>query len=142
MKINIIYLIVGIFNLLSAFTQTRDGLKNALNILNNSEIDNGTKIVLTYVWHIVGIENLVIGIALLIMAFIKVKENVKFTAWVIIAILIARLIVTPIFTFMKSKSGLFDILIDTIALIGMIILLFFGTILNSKAIIKKQKTSA
>jgi O-antigen/teichoic acid export membrane protein len=137
MKINIFYLIVGILCVLFAFTHTWNGLENSLQILNSSGIDDGTRTAFTYVWHIIGIENLVFGIALIIMAFIKNRDNVKFTAWVIIAVLIMRLIIISIFTFMNGESGIIDLLVDSIAMIVVIVLLFFGTRMKNKPIIKK-----
>jgi O-antigen/teichoic acid export membrane protein len=127
MKINVFYLIVGILCVLSAFTHTWNGLENSLQVLNSAGIDGGTKTVFTYVWHIIGIENFVFGIALIIMAFMKNRDNVKFTAWVIIAVLIMRLIIIAAFTFMNGESGLIDILLDSVAMIVIIFLLFFGT---------------
>jgi O-antigen/teichoic acid export membrane protein len=132
MKINIFYLIVGILCVLFAFTHTWNGLENSLQVLNNIGIDNGTKTVFTYVWHIIGIENLVFGIALIIMAFFKNRDNVKFTAWVIISVLIMRLIIISVFTFMNGESGLISILLDSIAMIVVIVLLFFGTRMKKK----------
>jgi hypothetical protein len=134
MKINVFYLIVGILCVLFAFTHTLNGLDNSLRILNTVEIDSGTRTVFTYVWHIIGIENLVFGIALIIMAFIKNKDNVKFTAWIIIAVLIMRLIIISFFTFVNGESGLIDLLVDSIAMIVVIVLLFFGTRMKNKTI--------
>ena len=57
LKFNIIYLIVGIFIILSTFTHTWNGIENFLNILNNAKIDSGTKTVFIYIWHIIGMEN-------------------------------------------------------------------------------------
>ena len=124
---NVFFLIVGILCILFAFTHTWGGLKTSLSILNNSEIDSSTKIVFTYVWHIIGIENFIFGIALIIMSFKKNKENIKFTAWVIIAILTFRLIIISLFTLMNGESGIGELLIDSIAIIIVIALLIFGT---------------
>jgi len=131
-RVNIIYLVVGIFSLLSAFTHTWNGLKNTLNVLNNTAIDRGTITIFTYVWHIIGAENVVIGIALIIISFIKNRENTKFTVWVIMAISITRLIIICIFTFLNNESKLSEILIDSIAMIVIIVLLFFGTKIKNK----------
>ncbi|MDR1468943.1 MAG: hypothetical protein LBT00_06585 [Spirochaetaceae bacterium] len=134
MKINVFYLIVGILCVLFAFTHTLNGLDNSLRVLNTVEIDSGTRTVFTYVWHIIGIENLVFGIALIIMAFTKNRDNVKFTAWIIIAVLILRLIIISVFTFMNGESGLIDLLVDSIAMVVVIVLLFFGTRMKNKTI--------
>jgi hypothetical protein len=134
MKVNIFYLIVGILCVLFAFTHTWNGLNNSLQVLNGIGIDGGTKTIFTYVWHIIGIENLVFGIALIIMAFVKNRNNVRFTAWVIIAVLIMRLIIISVFTFLNGESGAIDLLVDSIAMIVVIILLFFGTRMKTRAI--------
>jgi hypothetical protein len=132
MKFNFFYLIVGILCVLFAFTHTINGLENSLQVLNSVGIDSGTRTVFTYVWHIIGIENLVFGIALIIMAFIKNRDNVKFSALLIIAVLIMRLITILVFTFMDGESGLIDLLIDSIAMIVVIVLLFLGTRMKNK----------
>lgn len=81
---NYFYLIVGLLCILFSVTHSLNGLTTTLTTLNNSQIDNSTKISFTYIWHIIGIENLIMGIALLIMSFSKSMLNVKFTAWLII----------------------------------------------------------
>ena len=90
---NYFYLIVGVLTVLFAVTHTLNGLETALPVLDETTIDGSTKTIFTYVWHIIGIENLVLGIALIIMAFQKNLEKVKFTAWIIIAILILRWVI-------------------------------------------------
>ena len=133
-KMNIIYLVVGILSVLSAFTHTWNGLENSLKVLNSSGIDGGTKTTLTYVWHIIGIENIVFGIALIIMAFIKDRDNVKFTVWTIIAVLITRLVIITVFTFINGESKIIDLLLDSIVMIVVIVLLIFGTRIKNKTI--------
>ena len=130
--INWFYLIVGVLCILFAFTHTINGLQHSLKELNNIEINSGTRTVFTYVWHIIGIENLVFGIALIIMAFIKNRENVKFTVWVIMAILITRLIIISVFTFMNGEASIIELLIDSIAIIVVTVLLYIGTRIKNK----------
>ena len=132
MRINVIYLIVGILSVLSAFTHTWNGLENSLKILNNVGIDGETRTTFTYVWHIIGIENIVFGIALIIMAFVKNRDNVKFTAWTIIAVLITRLVIISVFTLMSGESKIIDVLLDSIVMIIVIVLLIFGTRMKNK----------
>ena len=132
MKKNYFYLIVGILCVLFAFTHTLNGLGTALPVLDNINIDSGAKTTFTYIWHIIGIENLVFGIALIIMAFAKNKENVKFTAWVIIAVLIVRLIIISVFTLIDNESRISDVLIDSIAMVIVLVLLILGTRMKDK----------
>jgi len=77
------YLIIGILSIVFAVTHTLNGLGTVLPILGSTTIDVSTKTAFTYIWHIIGVENLVFGIALIIMAFQKNLEKVKFTAFVI-----------------------------------------------------------
>lgn len=124
---NYYYLIVGLLCVLFAITHTLNGITTTLPILENSEIDNNTKVVFTYVWHIIGIENFVLGIFLLIMAFMKNASKVKFTSWLIIAILSMRWIVITYFTLFNSLSSIKQLIPDTVAIFVIIILLFLGT---------------
>ncbi|MFA6366924.1 MAG: hypothetical protein WCX10_00020 [Bacteroidales bacterium] len=124
---NYYYLIVGLLCVLFAVTHTLNGIDTTLPILDNSEIDNNTKVTFTYVWHIIGIENFVLGIFLLIMAFMKNASKVKFTSWLIIAILSMRWIVITYFTLLNSLSSIKQLIPDTVAIFVIIILLFLGT---------------
>lgn len=128
---NYFYLIVGLLCVFFAVTHTWSGLENALPVLDSSEIDSGTKTMFTYVWHIIGIENLVFGIALLIMAFQKNIEEVKFTAWVIVAILIVRWIIITLFTVLHTEVSITDLLPDTIAISIVVVLLLLGSRVKS-----------
>jgi membrane associated rhomboid family serine protease len=131
---NYFYLIVGILSVLSAVTHTLNGLGTALPILDGTVIDGSTKTIFTYVWHIIGIENLVFGIALIIMAFQKNLEKVKFTAWVIILILILRWVVITFFTVLNDISNIMNLLPDTIAILLCVVLLVLGTRIKTKIV--------
>jgi hypothetical protein len=129
---NYFYLIVGVLCLLFAVTHTLNGAATSLQILDNSVIDNNTKVVFTYVWHIIGIENLVFGIALLIMAFQKNMSKVKFVAWLIIAILLMRWVVITYFTLLNNSGSVMQSIPDTAAIFVVILLLFLGTKVKDK----------
>lgn len=129
---NYFYLIVGVLCLLFAVTHTLNGVTTSLQILENSVIENNTKVEFTYVWHIIGIENLVFGIALLIMAFQKRMSKVKFVAWLIIIILAMRWIVITLFTLLNNSGNVMQIMPDTAAIFFVIILLLLGTKVKDK----------
>jgi hypothetical protein len=131
---NYFYLIVGILCLLFAVTHTWNGLEKILPVLDDSEIDVGTKTIFTYVWHVIAVENLVFGISLLIMAFRKNREEVKFTAWVIVALLVVRWIVITLFTVLNAEGNIMDLLPDTIAISVVVILILLGTRKKSKPV--------
>lgn len=124
---NYFYLIIGLLCVLFAVTHTLNGMATTLPNLNNAEFENNAKVAFTYVWHIIGIENLVFGIALLIMAFQKNLLKVKFTAWLIIVILAMRWIVITYFTVLNNNGNFKQLIPDTIAIFVVIILLLLGT---------------
>ena len=132
---NYFYLIVGVLCILFAVTHTVNGVNTTLAALENSVMDDSSKTAFTYVWHIIGIENLVFGIALIIMAFQKSLSKVMFAAWMIITILALRWIVMSTFTMMNARAGMMQILPDTVAIFVVIILLVLGTRVRDKVLI-------
>jgi hypothetical protein len=131
---NYFYLVVGVLCMLFAVTHTVNGVTTTLEALENSGLDDSVKTAFTYVWHIIGIENLVFGIALIILAFQKSLSKVRFAAWIIIIILALRWIVISTFTMMNSSAGLMQILPDTVAIFVVIILLVLGTRVRDKVL--------
>jgi hypothetical protein len=124
---NYFYLVVGVLCVLFAASHTLNGLTTTLPVINNAAIDGSTKVVFTYVWHIIGIENLVFGIALLIMSVVKNRSKVKFAAWLIIVILFMRWTVIAYFTLMNNHDSITSLIPDTTAIFVVCILLFLGT---------------
>ena len=129
---NYYYLIVGVLCLLFAVTHTLNGINTSLQILENSVIENNIKVAFTYVWHIIGIENFVFGIALLIMAFHKKMLKVKFAAWLIIVILAMRWIVITFFTLLNNSGNVMPLIPDTAAIFVVIVLLLLGSKVEDK----------
>ena len=84
-----------------------------------------TKTTIFYVWHIISVENVIFGIAFLVMAFYKDQTKVKFTAWIITIIILARWGVIFGTTLLKDISDVKNTLIDSVAIfifVGLIIL--------------------
>ncbi len=127
---NYYYLIVGVLCILFAVTHTTNGTGVVLPVLFNSGMNDDLITTIIYVWHIIGVENLVIGIALIIMAFSKNLSGVSFTAWLIIAILGMRWITITVFT-LTGGSPLKQIIPDTVAMFLLIALLILGTRVRS-----------
>jgi hypothetical protein len=123
---NYFYLIVGCLCILFAVTHTLNGMSSALPLLDNAALTHDTKVAFTYVWHIIGVENAVFGIALLIMAFRKNQTEVRFAAWLIIALLAMRWVVITSVT-LANGSNVMQLIPDTIAILAVITLLWFGT---------------
>jgi len=131
---NYFYLAVGVLCMIFAVTHTVNGVTTTLQVLDNSVIDENTKVAFTYVWHIIGIENLVFGVALLIMAFQKSLSKARFAAWLIITILALRWIVITSFTLMNTNAGIMQIIPDTAAIFIVITLLILGTGVREKVL--------
>ena len=112
-----------------------NGIATTLPTLNNVEIESNAKVAFVYVWHIIGIEDLVFGIALIIMAFRKNLLKVKFSAWLLIAVLAMRWIVITYFTVLNNVANLKQLIPDTIAIFVVISLLLLGTKVKDKIII-------
>jgi hypothetical protein len=128
MLVNIYYLIVGILSILFSFTHALNGHQTVLKIIDSGNMDITSKSTIFYVWHIITIENLFFGIAFIAMAFYKNQSKIKFTAWLIAIIIIARWGVILVSTFLKNTSGITGTLIDSIAIIVFVILIIFGTV--------------
>jgi hypothetical protein len=129
---NYYYLIAGILSILFSFTHAWNGQTTVLPIVNASNIDLATKTTTFYVWHIITAENFVFGVSLLLMAFYKDLSKVKFTAWFIAVMIIARWGVVFGSTLFKNINGLADTLSDLIAIIIYVGLIILGTRVKDK----------
>lgn len=129
---NYYYLTVGVLAILFAFTHAWSGQTAVLPMLDVDTIGINTRTVFFYVWHIITIENLVFGVAFLFMAFHKDLSKVRFAAWMIGLVMIARWIVISGSTVLKNKIGLKEILMDTIAILIVIVLIILGTRVKNK----------
>jgi hypothetical protein len=123
---NYYYLVVGILSILFSFTHAWNGQTAVLPIIDGSSIDLPTKTTVFYIWHIISVENFTFGISFLVMAFYKDLSKVKFTAWVIAVIMIARLGVILGSTLFKNINDLASTLTDLIAIIIFVGLIILG----------------
>lgn len=136
---NYYYLIIGVLSILFSFTHAWNGQTVVLPLINVSNIDLTTKTAVFYVWHILTTENLIFGVAFLVMAFHKDLSKVKFAAWMIAVIMIARWGVIFGSTLFKNINGLKDTLTDIIVIIIYVGLIILGTsVTQSKNIIPEN----
>ncbi|MGE5682875.1 MAG: hypothetical protein ACM34K_18565 [Bacillota bacterium] len=135
MKFNIYFLIVGILSILFSITHALNGHAAVLPMIEASGFEMATKTTIFYVWHIITIENLIFGIAFLIMAFYKDPAKVKFAAWIIAIVILARWVIIFGSTLLKDINGINNILIDSAAIIIFIGLITLGIIRNNKVLI-------
>jgi hypothetical protein len=123
---NYYYLIVGILSILFSFTHAWNGQTSFLPVTNVPDFDLTTKTTIFYVWHILTAENLIFGVAFLVMSVYKDLSKVRFTAWTIALIMIARWVVIFGSTLFKNRSGITDTLTDSIAIIVFVVLIILG----------------
>ena len=124
---NYYYLVVGILSILFAFTHAWNGQTSFLPVINESDIGLASKTTIFYVWHIITVENLIFGVAFLVMSVYKEVEKVKFTAWIIAIIMVVRWVVIFSSTLFKNKDGIAETLIDSIAIFVLVGLIMLGT---------------
>jgi hypothetical protein len=123
---NYYYLVVGLLSILFSFTHALNGQTAVLPIVDASNIDLSTKTTVFYIWHIISVENFTFGISFLFMAFYKDLSKVKFVAWLIAVVMIARLGVILGSTLFKNPNDLASTLTDSIAIIIFVGLILLG----------------
>jgi hypothetical protein len=124
---NYYYLVVGILSIVFALSHAWNGQSNFLPAIDSSGISMAAKTTTFYVWHILTAENLIFGIALLVMSVSGDLSKVKFTAWTIVVIMIARWTVIFGSTLIKNRSSVSETLTDSIAIIVFVTLIILGT---------------
>ena len=123
---NYYYLVVGILSVMAAFTHALNGQQTIIQEMGTTTLSESTQTIFRYVWHIITAENLIFGVALIIMAFYKERDKVRLVALLIAAVLLTRWLVILLFTVAHDSSGFFGILTDTIGILLFVILLLLG----------------
>jgi hypothetical protein len=129
---NYYYLIAGILAILFSISHAWNGQTIVLPSLNVDTITSDTKTTFSYVWHIITAENMLFGVAFIIMASQKDLSKVSFTAWMIALLMIVRLIVIIGGTLIYNASGLKNTLIDSVAIIVYVSIIVLGTRVEDK----------
>ena len=124
---NYYYLVVGLLSILFSFTHAFNGQTAVLPIVDASNIDLSTKTTVFYIWHIISVENFTFGISFLLMAFYKDSSKVKFVAWLIAVVMIARFSVILGSTLFKNPNDVASTLTDSIAIIIFVGLILLGS---------------
>lgn len=126
-RINYYYIIAGLLAILFSITHELNGQYNAIPALFSGTLDINTATTFNYIWHIITTENLIFGIAFIIMAFYKDRKKVRFTAWLICAILVTRLFVIVGTTLKMTGGQINDLMIDIIAIMIYTAIILVGT---------------
>jgi hypothetical protein len=134
---NYYYFVTGILAILFAYTHSLNGQVSVLPLLNIPSVNTATQSTFIYVWHIITAENIIFGLALLIMSVQKDMSSVKFTAYLIAILMLARLTVIIAGTVLHNPSELNLTLTDSIAIIFYVALILIGTrVKDRKPLIK------
>ena len=131
---NYYYLIVGTLLILSSLALAWKGQSSFFPITNASDFDLASKTTIFYVWHIITVENLIFGVAFIVMSVYEDLSKVKFTAWMIAVVMVARWGVILSSTLFRNKNGVTDILTESIVILVLVGLIILG-------IRKKRKIS-
>lgn len=129
---NYYYLVVGILAILFSVSHAWNGQTIVLPTLDVDTITIDTKTIFVYVWHIITAENMLFGIAFLVMAFQKDLSKVRFAARIIAILMIVRLIVIEGGTLFYNPEGLKNTLIDSVAILVYVALILLGIKVKDK----------
>ena len=127
---NYYYLIAGILAILFSISHAWNGQSVVLPTLNVEKITIDTRTIFFYVWHIITAENMVFGIAFIVMAFHKDLSKVRFTAWMIALLMMVRFVVIVGGTLLYDASGLKNVLVDSIAIVVYVSIIILGIKVN------------
>lgn len=125
--INYYYIIAGLLAILFSVTHEINGHNNAIPAQFSGALDIHTVTTFKYIWHIITAENLIFGITFIAMAFYKERKGMRFIAWLICVILVARLLVITVTTIAISGCQINDIMIDIIAIVAYVAIILLGT---------------
>ncbi|MDP4176179.1 MAG: hypothetical protein Q8933_19520 [Bacteroidota bacterium] len=139
MKFNVYFLIVGILSIFFSITHALNGHATVLPLIDAANFEIATKTTIFYVWHVITIENLIFGIAFLIMAFYKDSAKVKFAAWTIAIIILARWVIIFSSTLLKDINGISNVLVDSAAIVIFVGLIVLGIRRNDKTVYQTAK---
>ena len=127
---NYYYLIAGILAILFSISHAWNGQSVVLPTLNVEKITIDTRTIFFYVWHIITAENMLFGIAFIVMAFHKDLSKVRFTAWMIALLMMVRFVVIVGGTLLYDASGLKNVLVDSIAIVVYVSIIILGIKVN------------
>jgi hypothetical protein len=138
---NYYYFVTGILAIFFAYTHSLNGQVSVLPMLNTPSVNTANQSTFVYVWHIITAENIIFGLALLIMSVQKEISSVKFAAYLIAIIMLARLTVIIAGTVLNNPSELNLTLTDSIAIILYAALILLGTRVKDRKPILKVTSS-
>ena len=124
---NYFYLVVGVLCLLSAVTHEMNGFTTLFPALSNTNIDAESKVTFNYLGHIIATENVVMGIALVLIALRKNDNAGKYIAQFVMALLAVRWASIAFSTLTADWANFTKILPESIIMWVLILVLWLGT---------------
>ena len=124
---NYFYLVVGVLCLLSAVTHEMNGFATLFPALSNTNIDAESRVTFNYLWHIIATENIIMGIALVLIALRKNDNAGKYIAQFVMALLAVRWASIAFSTLTADWANFTKILPESIIMWVLILVLWLGT---------------
>ena len=124
---NYFYLVVGVLCLLSAVTHEMNGFTTLFPALSNTNIDAESRVTFNYLWHIIATENIVMGVALVLIALCKNDNAGKYIAQFVMALLAVRWASIAFSTLTADWANFTKILPESIIMWVLILVLWLGT---------------
>lgn len=97
-----------------------------LPITSASDLDLPDKTTIIYICYIITIENLFFGVSFIVMSVYKDLSKIKFTAWMIAIIMVARWAVILGSTLFRNKKGVTDTLTESLVIFVLVRLIILG----------------
>jgi len=103
-----------------------NGFATVFPTLSNTNIDAESRVTFNYLWHIIATENIVMGIALVLMALRKNDNAGKYIAQFVMALLAVRWASIAFSTLTSDGGNLTKILPESVIMWLLIFLLWLG----------------
>lgn len=129
---NYYYLIAGILAIIFSVAHVWNGQTVVLQTLNVYPTLVDTRTMFIYVWYIISIENLVFGVAFLLMSVHRDLSKVRFTAWAIALLMVARWIVILGITFIYNAKEFGSTWMESLAFTVFISIIILGIRVKDK----------
>jgi len=104
-----------------------NGFTTLFPALSNTNIDAESKVTFNYLWHIIATENVVMGIALVLIALRKNDNAGKYIAQFVMALLSVRWASIAFSTLTADWANFTKILPESIIMWVLILVLWLGT---------------
>jgi uncharacterized membrane protein len=131
---NYYYLVAGILAIIFSVSHIWNGQNVVLPTLNVVATPIDTKTMFIYVWHIVSGENILFGVVFLLMSVHRDLSKVRFTAWIIVFVMIVRWIIILGSTLAYNAKGFGNTWMESLAFTVFISTIILGIRVKNKQI--------